>query len=70
MNHLFTDTARTALSTTRWPVRFPVEASRRHSDGWRLMTGRRLDADRRIEALASRFNCLGHFTDGPGPRAA
>lgn len=51
-------------------LRFPVEESRICSDQWRYLTGQRLGDDRHLEALARRFNCLGHFTDSPGPRAA
>ena len=51
-------------------LRFPVEQSRVLSDHWRYLTGQRLSDDRHLEALARRFNCLGHFGDPNGPRAA
>jgi hypothetical protein len=51
-------------------LRFPAEASRAQSDAWRFMTGRRLEGDRGLLALARHLNCLGHFAEPPGPRAA
>ncbi|MCH2135328.1 MAG: hypothetical protein MK101_01965 [Phycisphaerales bacterium] len=54
----------------RAAMAFPAQQSRQASDDWRRMTGRRLDEDRRIDALARRLNCLGYFDETPGPRAA
>ncbi|MCH2139165.1 MAG: hypothetical protein MK074_08970 [Phycisphaerales bacterium] len=54
----------------RTSIRFPTEDSRAASDRWRHLTGRRLQDDRSMQSLARRLNCLGHFIDDPGPRAA
>ena len=54
----------------RAAMAFPAQRSRAESEQWCHLTGKRLEGNRRIEALARRLNCLGYFNERPGPRAA
>ena len=66
MNHRHNNTS----LMRRAAMAFPAQQSRAESEQWCHLTGKRLAGNRRIEALARRFNCLGYFSEQPGPRAA